>query len=140
MTDTGDLLFRELPRVRTHRTKDKNGLYRWYNDYRLPADYERRIVTVRLHGNKEDASRNFNRAENVRPIAPSDPDFVRLFPRRNDSESINRGVVDSLYLGRAHSVGHARQHVNLIGYALMVNSLALHRCRPARAPDRALAA
>jgi len=37
-----------------------------------------------------------------------------------------------MWLGRAHSVGHARQHVNLIGYALMVNSLALfeHRRRP----------
>jgi hypothetical protein len=30
-----------------------------------------------------------------------------------------------MWLSRAHSVGHARQHLNLIGYALMVNSLAL---------------
>jgi hypothetical protein len=51
----------------------------------------------------------------------------------NDVESINRGVDDSLYLERAHSVGHARQLTNLLGYALMVNSLALHRHR-ARAP------
>jgi hypothetical protein len=36
---------------------------------------------------------------------------------------------DTLYLNRAHSVGHARQHVNLLGYALMVNSLALHEHR-----------
>jgi hypothetical protein len=35
--------------------------------------------------------------------------------------------VDSLYLGRAHSVGHARQLANLLGYALMVNGLALHQ-------------
>jgi hypothetical protein len=28
--------------------------------------------------------------------------------------------------GRAHSLGHARQHLNLLGYALMVNSVALH--------------
>jgi hypothetical protein len=49
--------------------------------------------------------------------------------RRSDSESINRGLEDTLYLNRAHSVGHARQHVNLLGYAIMVNSLALHEYR-----------
>jgi hypothetical protein len=62
---------------------------------------------------------------NVRPIPPSNPFFPHLYGRRNDAESINRGVVDSLYLGRAHSVGHQRQHANLLGYALMVNSLSL---------------
>ncbi len=30
-----------------------------------------------------------------------------------------------MWPGRAHSLGHARQLVNLLGYALMVNSLAL---------------
>ncbi|MDQ3637679.1 MAG: hypothetical protein M3426_06740, partial [Actinomycetota bacterium] len=49
-----------------------------------------------------------------------------LYSRRNDSESINRGLDDSMWLGRAHSIGHARQHLNLIGYALMVNSLTIY--------------
>ena len=84
---------------------------------------------VRLHGNDEDAARKFNRTENGRPIPPSDPDFKAIYSRRSDSESINRGLEDTLYLNRAHSVGHARQHVNLLGYALMVNSLALHQHR-----------
>lgn len=37
-----------------------------------------------------------------------------------------------MWLGRAHRIGHARQHLNLIGYALMVNSLTIyeHRRRP----------
>jgi hypothetical protein len=35
--------------------------------------------------------------------------------------------IAGLWLGRAHSIGHARQHLNLLGYALMVNGLALHR-------------
>jgi hypothetical protein len=34
---------------------------------------------------------------------------------------------DSLWLRRAHSIGHDRQYLNLITYALVVNSLALHR-------------
>lgn len=84
---------------------------------------------MRLHGNAEDVARKLNRTENVRPIPQSNPDFKALYARRNDAESINRGIDDSMWLSRAHSVGHTRQHVNLIGYALMVNSLALHEHR-----------
>ena len=76
------------------------------------------------HVNDEDAARKFNRTESVRPIAAGDPDFKKPCARRSDSESINRGLEDTPYLNRAHSVGHARQHVNLLGHALIVNSLA----------------
>jgi hypothetical protein len=138
LTDTGDPHFEPLPRIRTHRNRDKNGRYRWYNDYTLPARYDGQTITVRLHGNNDDRTRKLNRTENLRPIPPGDPDFERLFPRRNDAESINRHLDDTMWLGRAHSIGHARQHLNLIGFALSVNSLALHRRR--REPDTALAA
>lgn len=37
-TDTGEMVFKELARKRTHRNRDKNGLYRWYNDYALPEE------------------------------------------------------------------------------------------------------
>jgi hypothetical protein len=126
--------------MRTHRNRDKSGLYRWYNDYQLPLTYGGGTVTVRLHANKEDAARGFNRTENLRPIPPGDDDFKALYARRNDAESINRGVVDSMYLGRAHTVGHARQHVNLLGYALVVNSLALLEHRRHTRPPLASAA
>ena len=82
---------------------------------------------VSKHAAPEDTARRFNRTENVRPIPPTDPDVARLYPRRNDSESINRNLEDTLWLGRAHSVGHTRQHLNLLGCALMFNGLALHR-------------
>jgi hypothetical protein len=61
----------------------------------------------------------------------------RLYARRNDSESINRALDDTLYLGRAHSVGRQRQLVEVLGYALMVNSLALHRHRKKRSQNAA---
>ena len=134
LSDTGEPSFSELPRLRTHRTQDKSGLFRWYNDYVLPEGSGGGVVTVRLHGNKEDTARRFNRTENVRVIPPSDPDFKALYARRNDAESINRAIDDSMWLSRAHSVGHARQHLNLIGYALMVNSLALLEHRQRAAP------
>jgi hypothetical protein len=37
-----------------------------------------------------------------------------------------------MWLGRAHSIGHARQHLNLIGCALAVNSVAIHEHRRRR--------
>lgn len=129
LTERGDLHYTELTRVRTHRNVDQSGRYRWYNDYRLPHHLGGGIVTVRLHGTPDDAARKLNRTENVRVIPPTDPDFARLYPRRNDAESINRNLDDTLWLRRAHSAGHERQLLNLLGYALMVNGLALHRHR-----------
>lgn len=98
-------------------------------------------MTVRLHGTPDDTARRLNRTENVRVIAPTDPDFARLYLRDNDAESINRNLDDTLWLRRAHSVGHDRQLLNLLGYELMVK-LALRRDRrrhprrpsPRRAP------
>jgi hypothetical protein len=104
-------------------------------DYGLPQHLGGRVLTVRMHTNADDEARKFNRTENVRPIPPSDPDFTRLYPRRLDAESVNRAIDDSLWIGRAHSVGHTRQHLNLLGYALMVNALALHRHQKQREPD-----
>jgi hypothetical protein len=132
LTERGDLHYTELDRVRTHRTCDKSGKYRWYNDYQLPHHYGNGIITVRLHNTPQDTARKLNRPENVRPIAATDPDFARLYPRRNDAESINRNLDDTLWLRRAHSLGHHRQTLNLLGYALMVNGLALHRHRRRR--------
>jgi len=129
LTDTGKMAFTELRRIRTSRRADKVGTYRWYNHYRLPDHLGGGVITVRLHGNNDDKTRRFNRPENVRAIAPSDPDFPSLYARRNDAESANRALDDTLWLRRAHSVGHARQRLNLLTHALAVNSLALHRHR-----------
>jgi hypothetical protein len=126
LTDTGEMAFTELPRVRTHRHTGKTH-YRWYNDYRLPDHLGGGTLSMRLHGNTEDAKRRLNRTENLRPIPPTDPDFKALYRRRNDAESINRAFDDTLWLRRAHSIGHDRQLLNLVTHALMVNSLALHR-------------
>lgn len=87
-----------------------------------------------MHGDETDVARKFNRTENIRPIAPTDPDFKKIYARRNDSESINRGLDDTMWLSRAHSVGHLRQTVNLLGHALMVNGLTLLEHRRRREP------
>lgn len=132
LTDTGDQELAELRRLRTMRQTDKSGRFRWYNEYALPNG---KTITVRLDTTEQDKTRKLNRSENVRQIAPNDPDFKRIYRRRNDIESINRGLDDSMWLGRAHSKGAKRQLVNLIGYALMVNGLAIHRHRKRQAVD-----
>jgi hypothetical protein len=58
-----------------------------------------------------------------------DPDFDRLYARRNDAESLNRQVEDSLFLNKAHSIGHLRQSAGLLGFCLMLDSLTLARHR-----------
>ena len=92
---------------------------------------------MRLHGNAEDVKRKFNRAENVRQIPPGDPDFEVLYRRRNDAESINRHLDDTLWLRRAHTVGCRRQLLNLITYALGVNGVSMHVRRQGLAPPAA---
>jgi hypothetical protein len=57
---------------------------------------------------------------------------------RERLESINRNLEDTLFLGRAHSVGRLRQQVDLIGYALLVNGLTvLRHVRRGRLPTAA---
>jgi hypothetical protein len=50
---------------------------------------------------------------------------------------MNRGLDDSLYLGRAHSRGQLRQQVELLAYALVVNSIAVAQHRLRRLAPRA---
>ena len=44
---------------------------------------------------------------------------------------------DSLWLRRAHSIGHRRQTLNLLTYALGINGLAVHLHRQRHAPPAA---
>jgi hypothetical protein len=126
-SESGTAQFIALKRKRIHRNRLKDGRFAWYQDYVLPAAYGGGTITVRLHANDEDAARGLNRPENVRAIPPADRDFFKLYQRRNDSESLNRLLEDSLYIGRAHSLGHARQQVEIFAWALLVNALTLAR-------------
>jgi hypothetical protein len=86
MTETGEMVFLPIERIRTQR-RGAPGHYRFYGLYRLPPEYGRGEVPVRLYENEADRSRGLNRAEHLRAIPPSDPDFRGLNARRNDAES-----------------------------------------------------
>jgi len=114
--------------IRTQR-RGAQGRYRFYAVYQLPPEYGGGELPVRLCKNEADRTRGLNRAEHLRAIPPTDPDFPRLKARRNDAESINRALEDTLYWGRAHSVGRVAQEADLLGFGLSMNALSWHRHR-----------
>ena len=99
MDDSGNRNFVPLRRVRTQRF-GQPGRFRFYNQYQLPTKYGGGDVTLRLHGDIGDREKRLNRAENLRAIPPRDPDFDRIYQRRNDAESINRRIEDTLSRSR----------------------------------------
>lgn len=131
----GESQFVELPRRRLIRRRNRTG-WRWYGEYDVqhPNGGESARIRVRLDLTDEDQDREFNRPENLRAIPPDDPDYARLYSRRSDAEAANRILDDTHYLRRAHSVGHERQLVNLIGFGLAVNSIALAQARQRAGP------
>ena len=74
-------------------------------------------------------ARRINRAEILRALPEGSPDCERLHTLRSDAESLNRGIEDALFINRATGRGWRRQMVDLLGYARLVNSISLARCR-----------
>jgi hypothetical protein len=129
LDDTGHETFIPLERIRIQRPTE-TGPNRFYAQYKLPEEYESKEITVRLNAAPGDKRQKLNRAEVLRAIPWSDPDFERLYgPARADTEGRHRGLEDTLYWQRAHSIGHVRPEIDLLGWGLMVNALAYARHR-----------
>jgi hypothetical protein len=84
---------------------------------------------------EQDEQVGFMRTKYLSVIPPSDPDFPALFGRRNDTDTINGMAKSSMWLRRAHSLGQSQQHMEMIAYALMVNSLSLYLAQLRGPPD-----
>jgi hypothetical protein len=129
----GEQVLSECTRIKTMKRANEDGTFRFYNTYMTPAGDE---VTMRLDTTEHDRARKLNRSENLRQTAPNDLGrFQGSLQEANDAESINRQLDDTLWLGRAHSKGGLRQSVNMLGYALYVNGLAVHLHRTKRSAD-----
>jgi hypothetical protein len=137
---SGDVTLIPLERTKIEPRHNADGTWRWYGVYSVPDHAGGGTIRVRLETTTDDRRRKFNRAEHLRAIPPSDREFQDLYSRRSDAESINRALDDSSWLGRAQCAGRDRQLLNLLGYAIAVNSVALHRHRRVAAPPGALAA
>lgn len=129
LDETGAPHYRPLEVVRIQPHENKDGIFRWYGFYKLPAEYGGKTIPVRLHQNEDDTSRKLNRTEILRPIPEGSDDFKRLHVLRADAESINRGIEDSLFINRASAKGWRRLLVDQLGYARLVNATTLARCR-----------
>jgi hypothetical protein len=134
--ENGEPHYEPLEYVRIQPRRDKKR-FRFYVQVRLPEEYGRKEVSIRLFQNAEDDRRGINRPENLRGIPEGSEDFKRLIKLRPDAEGINDGLKDSFFGRRAPAKGWRRVMVDLLGHARM-NAVTLARCR-ARAPVSAAA-
>jgi len=141
LDEQGEVVFTRLERRANLRRSNANGTYRWYVRFGVPDSHDGGTLTEAHVISDEDRRRRFNRTEHLRILPPGDPDYETLRGRRSDAESINRGLDDSMYLSRAHSVGKDRQLLDLLDYAACVNALSIHRHQArAKAPPGRVAA
>jgi hypothetical protein len=77
----------------------------------LQRRFGRETVNVAVYTTAEDKRKDYNRAANVRAIAPGSEPFEDTFwAMRADIESLNRWIEDSMYRHRrAHSFGRRAQ-------------------------------
>jgi hypothetical protein len=111
-----------------------DGTFRDYVTYEVPNPHPLGGPPKRIReatwtpGEEDDGDKaTFNRAERIHQIPAGDPDYIACYPWRADSESINRGIDDFLYLRRAQSLGAQRQLFDLWCHAFMINSYTRHR-------------
>lgn len=91
-----------------------------------------------LHQTEDDKRRGYLRTAHVRAIGPASKDFGVYPKMRGDSESLNRAIEDSLYRHhRARSIGWARQQVDMLGLAGLINALTRERMRRGRLAEAA---
>lgn len=137
----GNALFTPLKRLGIKQRANLDGTYRWYGSYRLPDHLGGGTLLVRADTTSADDEAKINRSENFRLIPPGDPDYDELYPLRSDIEANNRQLEDTLWINRAHSNGAQAQLLDLLGYALLYNSVAIGLARArAQAPPGIAAA
>lgn len=120
----GDEVFEAfIPLDVERRRNGGSGLFRMYQNFRMPRELGGGNERIRLYGTDDDKNGPDRRPEIFRSIPPGTPDFERLYGRRADAESINRGIEDRLYWNRSHSVGYRGGLFDLLCYARMTNAI-----------------
>ena len=109
----------------TDRTRGREGQWRLYNVYQVPEGHGGGTIRLRLDQTDHDRDIGFNREEHLRVIPPDDPDHAVVYGRRNDTESGNRLLDDSMLRERAHTVGWRRQLINVTCWAAVRNAVAV---------------
>ena len=106
-------------RQQVKRVRRADGSYRFHLGIVVPC--RRGPFTLWLSPHATEADETL--PEHLRLLPPDDPDFKRLYGLRNDSESFNSQFKRSLLVDRAASVGWERQLFDVLGFAVLQNSL-----------------
>lgn len=120
VADDGSPLLTPLLRIKTSKPAPKTG--RCYNEYRVPLDHGGGTVRLRLTSDEADRVNGFNREEYLSAFPAGDSDYDRIYKRRNDAESGNNTLDNSMLRERAHSIGRAGIRLNMITWALYKNA------------------
>lgn len=121
--DTGEVIFTPSPVAKRYRRPNADGTYRWYIEFALSCGTVHR---ERIDTTNEDRARRYNRAEHLRQYTKEGADGVyeRSYGWREDAESVNDLIQQTLYKGRMIAYSAARQYLVMLGFALGRNSLA----------------
>jgi hypothetical protein len=120
-----------LVRVRTTRTPNRTGTYRFYGTWQIPdfpgvpRNLRHATTTIRHNSTTDEIADKTPRTRSLRVIPETDDSFNRLFGLREDSESMHHHLKMTLLNGRARSVGRHRQLFDFHGYQAHVAITAL---------------
>lgn len=106
-------------RKQVKRVQRADGTYRFHLGVTIPCRRSNFTIWLSPHARNE----TDNLPEHLRLIPPGDPDFKRIYGRRNDSESFNSQYKRTLLVDRAASVGWERQLFDVLAFAVLQNSL-----------------
>jgi hypothetical protein len=120
-----------LIRVRTTRSSNRTGTYRFYGIWQIPdfpgvpRNLRYAKTKIRHNSTTDEIADKTPRTRALRVIPETDDSFNRLFGLREDSESMHHHLKMTLLNGRARSVGRHRQLFDFHGYQAHVAITAL---------------
>lgn len=135
--DTGERSLVPLSRLRLSARRSGTGPTRWYQEF---ATLCGTLHRDRIDNTTDDIARGFNRAENVRQHPPGSDTYADCYGWREDAESVNSVLDESLYRSRMPAYLLDRQHMFMLGHVLARNSIARALLRRSAAPPGQLAA
>lgn len=115
--------------------RNTNGTFRQYIDIALACGT---IHAERVDTTPEDEERGYNRTEHLRQYVKDGADGVyrRCYGWREDAESINNLIQQTLHNRRMIAYSAARQYLVMLGFAIGRNSLARWLRQQRTLPDR----
>lgn len=122
LDETGDpVVVADLHRGAVKRSRRSGGQYHFNIGYHLECPTEPFTVWLSPHPGP---GGDTHRPQNLRIIAPTDPDFPVMYGLRNDAESFHANLKRTLLVDRAMSLGWRRGLVDVYCFALLNNALA----------------